>query len=309
MESFIECKQVVKAYRVGDHELVALRGIDFEMETGEMVAIIGPSGAGKSSLLNLLGGLDTPTAGQLTVNGLNLLNLKGRALADYRLRCVGFVWQQVDRNLLAHRSALGNVTLPLMMAGVPMWSRRKRARELLDAVGLTTHLHKRPAALSGGQQQRVAVAVALANHPPLLLLDEPTGALDRASAAQVMELLRDLRGRYGLTVLMATHDLSVAQYADRVLTLRDGALGQDLSRESQTSPTLDGDGRIHLPDAVRSQLAEAARIAVEIRPEGVLLRPESDAEDELNLGMWQDAPPAPHRRRFRLFRRRVPEKS
>jgi ABC-type multidrug transport system ATPase subunit len=147
----------------------------------------------------------------------------------------------------------------------------------------------------------VAIAVALANHAPLLLLDEPTGALDRASAAQVMELLRELRARYGLTVLMATHDLSVAKYADRVLTLRDGALGQDLSREAETSPTLDGDGHIYLPDAVRAQLADAARIAVEIRPEGVLLRPETESDDDFSVRMWQDAPPAPRRRKW--FRR------
>ncbi len=121
---FVVCKQVVRAYRVADHELVALRGIDFEMARGEMVAINGPSGAGKSSLLNLIGGLDRPTAGQLTVAGLNLLELRGRALATYRLRRVGFIWQQVERNLLPHRSAQRNVTLPMMLAGSTPWQRR-----------------------------------------------------------------------------------------------------------------------------------------------------------------------------------------
>src|SRR5690606_22353149 len=140
-------------YRVADHELVALRGIDFEMQRGEMVAIVGPSGAGKSSLLNLLGGLDSPTAGQLLVDGTNLLDLKQRALADYRLRRVGFVWQNVQRNLLPHRSALRNVTLPMMMAGSSPRQRFKRAKELLEAVDLQPHMHKRPAELSGGQQQ------------------------------------------------------------------------------------------------------------------------------------------------------------
>src|SRR5215207_8793831 len=123
MTPYITCSRIVKVYRVGDHELVALRGIDFEMERGEMVVIIGPSGAGKSSLLNLLGGLDVPTAGKLIVDGQNLLDLKGRALASYRLRRVGFVWQQVERNLLSYRSALRNVTLPMMLAGVPLWQR------------------------------------------------------------------------------------------------------------------------------------------------------------------------------------------
>ena len=191
--SYITCKQVVKAYKVSNHEIVALRGIDFEMERGEMVAIIGPSGAGKSSLMNLLGGLDTPTAGQLEIDGQNLLELKGRRLANYRLKRVGFVWQQVERNLLPHRTALGNVTLPMMLAGVNPLKRRKRAKELLQAVGLGDHIRKRPAQLSGGQQQRIAIAVALANAPQLLLADEPTGALDRETAVQIMDLMGELR--------------------------------------------------------------------------------------------------------------------
>lgn len=308
---FVTCKRIVKAYRVAKHEIVALRGIDFEMQRGEMVAIIGPSGAGKSSLLNLLGGLDTPTAGQLIVDGQDLLELRGRKLADYRLKRVGFVWQQIERNLFAHRSALRNVTLPMMLAGVPGRERRKRAEDLLAAVGLAEHMHKKPAALSGGQQQRVAVAVAMANAPALLLLDEPTGALDRSSAAQVMDLVQELRERYALTVLMVTHDLEVANYANRVLTLRDGALGQDISHPAEETPRLDDSGRIRLPDAVRSQLAEAPRIAVEIRPEGVLLRPEVDEQEDTDAILQdmlpQDAPP--EKRRWRLFGRRAKSES
>jgi ABC-type lipoprotein export system ATPase subunit len=309
MAPLIVCKQVVKAYKVDDHELVALRGIDFEMEKGEMVSIIGPSGAGKSSLLNLLGGLDTPTAGQLTVDGQNLLNMKGRKLADYRLRQVGFVWQNVSRNLLPNRSALRNVTLPMMMAGVSPWARVKQARELLDAVGLSDKANQRPAALSGGQQQRVAIAVALANQPILLLADEPTGALDRQSAAQVVELLQMLRQRYGLTILLVTHDLEVAAHADRVLTLRDGALGQDMSKKGDDSPRMDDAGSIKLPETVRSVLSDASHISVEIRPEGVLLRPESEADEIMTMGdTLMDAPPAP-RKRFGWLRRKPAQKA
>ncbi|MEM9952200.1 MAG: ABC transporter ATP-binding protein [Chloroflexota bacterium] len=290
---FIECKQIVKAYKVDDHEIVALRGIDFEMDKGEMVAIIGPSGAGKSSLLNLLGGLDTPTAGNLKMDNQTLLDLKGRALAKYRLEHVGFVWQEVERNLLFHRTALHNVTLPMMLKGMSPFKRNKQAKELLDAVGLSEHINKKPTQLSGGQQQRVAIAVALANQPKLLLADEPTGALDRATATAVMDLLMDLREHYGLTVLMVTHDMGVAKYADRVLTLRDGALGQDMSEQAQ--PELDDEGRIQLPQNVRPTLGSASRIAVEIRPEGVLLRPEmaeDDNTDALLQGMLpQDKPP------------------
>ena len=298
-QPFIACKRIVKAYRVARHEIVALRGIDFDMQKGEMVAIIGPSGAGKSSLLNLLGGLDRPTAGQLMVDGQDLLELKGQRLADYRLKRVGFVWQQIERNLFAHRSAVRNVTLPMMLAGVGGRERRKRAEALLRAVGLADHMHKHPAALSGGQQQRVAVAVALANNPTLLLLDEPTGALDRQSAEQVMDLVQRLRQNYHLTVLIVTHDMGVAAYADRVLTLRDGALGQDITHPEDDAPKLDDSGRIRLPDAVRSQLAEAPRIAIEIRPEGILLRPESDEQEDtdalLQEMLPQDAPPEKRR--------------
>ncbi len=305
--TYIKCQQVVKAYSVSDHEIVALRGIDFEMEQGEMVAIIGPSGAGKSSLLNLLGGLDKPTAGQLAVDGENLLDLKGRQLAEYRLSRVGFIWQNVGQNLLGHRNALRNVTLPMMLAGTPFWQRKKQAKELLDAVGMLEHIHKRPTQLSGGQQQRVAIAVALANQPNLLLADEPTGALDRENAFQVMKLIGELRERYGLTVLMVTHDMEVANYADRILTLRDGALGQDLSGQ-QEDRKLDDEGRIQLPSAVRTHLQVADRIAVEIRPEGILLRPEEDEDDDTSALLAemlpQDKPPEKTGLIRRIFRRR-----
>lgn len=307
MTPYIKCQQVVKAYTVSDHEIVALRGIDFEMKQGEMVAIIGPSGAGKSSLLNLLGGLDKPTAGQLSVDGLNLLELKGRKLADYRLKHIGFIWQNVSQNLLAHRTATRNVTLPMMLAGVPIWRRTKQAHDILDAIGMSDHANRKPTQLSGGQQQRVAIGVALANQPQLLLADEPTGALDHQNAHQVMALISNLRERYGLTVLMVTHDLDIARYADRILTLRDGALGQDLSGHD-AGPQIDEEGRIQLPTAVRTHLSAADRISVEIRPEGILLRPEEDEADNtealLAEMLPQDKPPEKGGIIRRILRRR-----
>ena len=309
--SFVDCNQVVKAYRVEGHEIVALRGIDFDMERGEMVSIIGPSGAGKSSLLNLLGGLDKPTAGQLLVDGLSLLNLKGQQLSKYRLWHVGFVWQDINRNLFGHRSALHNVTLPMMLAGVGLIERRKRARELLHVVGLEDFVHASPAQLSGGQQQRVAIAVALANNPSLLLADEPTGALDKGNSEQVMALLADLRSSRDLTVLMVTHDLEIANYADRVLTLRDGALGQDISSyEHADKPHLDESGRVQLPEAVRKHLASSA-INVEIRPEGVLLRPNDDDDDSMimNAGALEQDEMPKQRGRFRRLLSRLTGRS
>jgi ABC-type lipoprotein export system ATPase subunit len=296
------CQRIVRAYTVSGHELVALRGIDFEMQRGEMVAIVGPSGAGKSSLLNLLGGLDRPTAGQLSVNGQNLLAMSPRRLGEYRLREVGFLWQRVSQNLLGRRSAFHNVTLPMQLAGLPMRERGRRAKELLKAVGLAEHQHKSPAQLSGGQQQRVALAVALANQPSLLLADEPTGALDRASAHQAIELLNRLRQEYHLSVLMVTHDLEVAEFADRVLTLRDGRLGQDLS-DLQVDPQ----GKLSLPAPVLDELRAADKIAIERVPEGFLLRGdtfETEAQHQAALAalLPQDAPPS--RRTWFKFGRR-----
>lgn len=305
-DDYILCQQVVKAYRVSDHEIVALRGIDFSMKRGEFVAIIGPSGAGKSSLLNLLGGLDRPTAGKLIVDGQNLLNLKPRQLAHYRLHQVGFVWQQVERNLFAHRSARRNVSLPMMLAGMGWRERRRRADELLNVVGMNAHAHQRPAQLSGGQQQRVAVGVALANQPPLLLLDEPTGSLDRENALQVVALVNRLRAEFDLTVLMVTHDLEIAQFADRVLTLRDGALGQDLSGTGDAMRMAEN-GQIRLPQGAQAHLQAAGRVMVEVRPEGVLLRPETNESDDMHthLSAILPADPAPKKRRrwLHLLRR------
>ncbi len=312
--AFIECRQVVKAYKIDKREVVALRGIDVTMEKGEWVTIIGPSGAGKSSLLNLLGGLDKPTAGQLSVDGLDLLQLRGAALSRYRLNEVGFLWQQTNRNLLPGRSALRNVTLPMMLAGLKPWERAPRAKELLTAVGMLEHRGKRPVQLSGGQQQRVALAVALANRPKLLLADEPTGNLDAKLAVSTMEVLQDLRERYGITIMMVTHDPAIAKYSDRILTLRDGALGQSLTDHAGAdSPKVDEQGRITLPDAVRAQLSHASRVSVEIRPEGVLLRAES--EQKMDLSGQQallDSIPAdegPESGRRGLFGRRGKPKS
>ena len=303
MTTYIDCKHVVKAYRAGDHELVALKGIDFKMDKGEMVAIVGPSGAGKSSLLNLLGGLDVPTAGQLYIDGLNLLDLKGKALMNHRLQRVGFVWQEVSRNLLEHRTALHNVMLPMMLNGVPFRKRRRRAIELLETVGLAAHRHKRPAALSGGQQQRIALAIALANEPDLLLADEPTGALDRDTATQVMELIQTLREAYQLTVMLVTHDPEMAAYADRILTLRDGALGQSIADENNTKGlALDDEGRLALPERIQETLKDG-NISIEIRPEGVLLR--SEQADDINImATHSENGTSANKRRWNLFRRK-----
>jgi putative ABC transport system ATP-binding protein len=204
---------------MGSGPVTAVDGISLDIQPGEFVALMGASGSGKSSLLNLIGGLDRPTEGDIWVDGENLAKASKKALVAHRRRRVGFIFQSF--NLLLHRTALENVELPLMLAGVAVPVRRARAAELLARVGLAARADHHPNELSGGEQQRVAIARSLANEPPILLADEPTGNLDSATGASVMALLREL-SRTGRTLIVVTHDPNVAAYADRVVHLRDG---------------------------------------------------------------------------------------
>jgi predicted ABC-type transport system involved in lysophospholipase L1 biosynthesis ATPase subunit len=212
-----------KTYGSGPSAVAALVGVDLAIPRGGRLAVVGKSGSGKSTLMNLLGGLDTPSAGSLAVAGRQLAALSRRQLADYRLTSVGFVFQSF--HLLPHRTALENVELPLTLAGRPRRERRVAARELLDAVGMGHRTGHTPPQLSGGERQRVAVARALANRPALVLADEPTGNLDSASAAAVMDLLlAQVRDR-GVTLVLVTHDEDLAaRSADRVVRMSDGQI-------------------------------------------------------------------------------------
>ena len=223
----IAAENVSKVYGSGTSAVAALGGVAFEIPAGQRVAILGKSGSGKSTLMNLIGGLDTPTGGALTVAGKNLGTLTRRQLADYRLESVGFVFQSF--HLIGSKSTVENVELPLMLAGRTASDRQRVAREMLEAVGLGHRLGHFPPQLSGGERQRVAVARALVNRPPVLLADEPTGNLDSASAAAVMELLfAQVRDR-GMTLVVVTHDEELAKrYAERVIRMVDGNI---LNRE------------------------------------------------------------------------------
>jgi predicted ABC-type transport system involved in lysophospholipase L1 biosynthesis ATPase subunit len=214
---------LTKSYGTGPTAVAALAGVDLLVPAGERIAVIGKSGSGKSTLMNLLGGLDVPTSGTLRVAGQNLSSLSRRQLAEYRLHRVGFIFQSF--NLLPQKTALENVELPLVLAGHPPAERRASAHELLAAVGLSERASHTPPQLSGGERQRVAVARSLVNRPHLLLADEPTGNLDSASAAAVMELiLHQVRDR-GVTLMIVTHDEELAKRsADRVIRMRDGRI-------------------------------------------------------------------------------------
>lgn len=211
---------LARRYKMGDTSVDALRGVDLEIARGEFVALVGPSGSGKSTVLNLIGGLDRPSEGEIWIDGAELSASDEKALTRHRRRHVGFVFQSF--NLLPRLTAEENVALPLMFGGVAENERRARARELLERVGLGARLTHRPTQLSGGEQQRVAIARALVGQPALLLADEPTGNLDTTTGVEIMHLLKELNQEHGLTLLVVTHDPEVAAFADRVVRLRDG---------------------------------------------------------------------------------------
>jgi len=213
---------LTRTFEVGETTVEALRSINLEVERGQFLALVGPSGSGKSTLLNLVGGLDRPSDGQLWIDGMELSASKEKALTEHRRRRVGFVFQSF--NLLPRLTALENVALPLMFVGVPERERMERAGQLLDQVGLSGRLDHRPTQLSGGEQQRVAIARALVNRPAIILADEPTGNIDTATGAEIMELLRRLNREQGVTLLLVTHDPEAAGFADRVIQLRDGRI-------------------------------------------------------------------------------------
>ena len=231
-DALVVCDNLVKIYQIDQIEVVALQGLDLDIGRGDMMAIIGASGSGKSSLLNIIGGLDRPSAGQITVNGRNLLKAPERELEEYRLHDVGFVWQQSARNLIPYLTAQENVELPIIAARERIAQPCERARELLDAVGLLSHSQHRLGQLSGGQQQRVAIAVALANQPQILLADEPTGEVDSVTAQQIWQLFRELNRRFNLTSIIVSHDRDIARVVDRVIGIRDGKISTEMVRQT-----------------------------------------------------------------------------
>ena len=224
MSLAIRLVNVCRQYILGSTAVNALKNIDLEIDQGEFVALVGPSGSGKSTLLNLLGGLDRPTSGDISVQGVALQSANEEALTQHRRHNIGFVFQTF--NLLPTLTALENVALPLMLFGVDLAERSRRATSLLERVGLGHRLHHRPTELSGGEQQRAAIARALVNDPKLILADEPTGNLDSSIGADVMRLLRELNSESGVTLIIVTHDPEVAAYADRIVHLRDGEISR-----------------------------------------------------------------------------------
>ncbi|MBQ7064343.1 MAG: ABC transporter ATP-binding protein [Firmicutes bacterium] len=225
----LELKSIYKNYLQGKMDVPVLKDISLQVEAGEFLSIMGPSGSGKSTLMNIIGCLDLPTSGEYTFNGENVLKKSDRELAALRNHRIGFVFQTF--NLLPRETALDNVELPLIYAGIRRKERRQIAEELLRKVGLADRMNFRPTQLSGGQQQRVAIARAMANHPDVILADEPTGALDTRSGEQIMELFH-LLNQEGATIIMITHEPSIAGHAGRKLTILDGRLRSGAEEEA-----------------------------------------------------------------------------
>jgi putative ABC transport system ATP-binding protein len=241
-------RDLVKVYRLGEIEVQALRGLNMNVRRGEMVALIGPSGSGKSTLLNIIGGLDRATAGSVRVFDTDLTNLSPAQLVGFRREAVGHVFQNM--NLIPTLTAAENVELPMAALGVPAPDRRRRVEELVGVVGLGERMSHKPGELSGGEQQRIALAAALANDPPLVLADEPTGELDTENATIVVEYLRKVNRDLGKTVVMVTHDPRMARMADRILRMHDGVV------EADVAPTLESGRPADYSEMLKSRLGE-----------------------------------------------------
>lgn len=283
----IICDGLVKIYKMEDLEVVALQGLDLIVESGEMVAIVGASGSGKSTLLNILGGLDTASAGRAWVAGHDLLAMDEDDRVTYRRESIGFVWQQTGRNLLPYLTAAENIALPQAVAGVSEKVRTGRVDELLEMVGLTHRRDHRPDEMSGGEQQRVAVATALANEPSVLLADEPTGELDTTTSGEVFEVLRDASHQLGITVVVLTHDPMVSGQVERTVAIRDGRTSSETLRRTMGDEViahdyavLDKVGRLQLPSEYVEALGLERLVRLELEPDHIGVWPDRDPDED-----------------------------
>jgi ABC-type lipoprotein export system ATPase subunit len=284
--ALIACDSLVRVFRGGGVEVQALQGLDLLVDRGEVVAIIGASGSGKSTLLGILSGLDSPTAGKARVAGHDLARMGRGERVRYRRGAVGFIWQQSARNLLPTLSAAENVALPMALAGRGRREARGRATDLLGVLGLGDRADRRPAQLSGGEQQRTAIAVALANNPDVLLADEPTGQLDRATGDEVFAALRAINESLGTTIVVVTHDSAVADQVRRTVAIRDGRIGSETLRRagvdaagaavlhSEEFAVLDRVGRLQLPTEYREAMGLRDRVRLTVEQDHVGVWPE-----------------------------------
>lgn len=296
----IECENLVKIYKTKDIEVMALQGLDLKVERGELLAIIGNSGSGKSTFLNMLGGLDRPSAGTLRVDGKDLFHMTEAELVKYKQLTVGFVWQNNARNLFPYLTALQNVQIPMLFASERQ--RKERALELLELVEISHKKDRRLNQLSGGEQQRIAIAIALANKPKLLLADEPTGSVDVKTSDVVLEVFRKLNRELGLTVVIVTHDNHLAKKVNRVVLIRDGKTSSErIMKQSYAESVkniagfeteqdthdeyaiLDRAGRVQLPREILESIGvKGNKVRMEVK-DGIISI--SKADEKINPGV------------------------
>jgi ABC-type lipoprotein export system ATPase subunit len=258
-EPMVLCENLIKIYKTKDSEVLALQGLDLVVERGELMALIGSSGSGKSTFLNMIGGLDHPSAGSLYVDGKNLFKMTEEELVEYKRSTVGFVWQNNARNLLPYLTAEENVQLPMMITSQK--KRRERAIELMEAVGIAHKRKNKLRELSGGEQQRIAIAIALANSPKLLLADEPTGAVDSKTSHHIMEVFRELN-RQGLTIIIVTHDPLLQKQVNRAVSIRDGKISREMITKESFRDRLDSIGLLEDTQEEFAVLDRAGRVQI-----------------------------------------------
>ena len=303
-DALIVCDRVVRIYSGDGLEVQALQGLDLLVEEGELTAVVGASGSGKSTLMNILAGLDTPTAGSVRVAGHDLGALSPRDRLGYRRTVIGFIWQQATRNLLPYLTCRQNVIMPMRLARAARAERGRRADELLAAFGVAHCADRTPGQLSGGEQQRIALATALANRPRVLLADEPTGELDTAAAASVFEALQTANAELGVTILLVSHDPAVAARVRRTVAIRDGRTSTELLRHDTTDEAgnaathaveyavMDRAGRVQLPREMTRPLGMRQRVRLESMPDHIGVWPDRAAERRDLEGAESPAVPA-----------------
>ena len=271
MENKVVVRDLMKVYKRGMKEIIALRGMDFEVKRGEFLSIVGPSGSGKSTLLKMIGALDKPTAGQILFDGHSLTLLDDKRSMMYRRQKVGFVWQ--TGNLVPGLNALKNVKLPMRLAGAPKGASDERAKMLLTTFEMQHRMNHKPHQMSGGENQRVAICVALANKPDLLLADEVTGELDTETTEMVMNALRMSNREFDTTIVNVTHNPRVSSYADRILHIRDGLIEGQRHTLYGDITEIDAKGRMVIPETVRRLANIGRRVILKVTSEGLLVSP------------------------------------
>ena len=252
----INCTGLYKIFKVSDLEVVALRGVDLIVEYGELLSIVGASGSGKSTLLNILAGYESPSAGDVNVGEFDLLGINQKEAVEYRKKEVGFVWQQTGKNLVPYLDVFSNIELPMMASDLSLKDRKLRVNELIEFLNLNSIATRLPENISGGEQQIAAIAVALANQPPLLLADEPTGELDDETSDMVLEKMRYVNKNYGTTVVIVTHDPKIEDHVNRSIGMRDGKVVKEVLKSKRSKNeyvVIDSFGGVQIPQEILSK--------------------------------------------------------